>query len=275
MLEQNSLRQKALSFAARGFPVLPLYGVTLHDDKFCCGCGDTKCRSPGKHPLSRHGKDDASTDPQTISQWFDEHPNANYGVCTDTLPTVDIDPRNGGNQAWLKLVRENYDVHTWRVQTGGGGQHIIFGATSTPVPCGKLARGVDVKGAGGYIVGVGSIHISGKRYRWWAQCRPCDVELKATPQWIRDKLAKPKLNGGPRAPEYYAKLTEPVLEGERNERLTALLGHLYGAAFPDRAVLLSLVLCFNQINVHPPLSNEEVVKSALSIARREDKKGAA
>ena len=65
--------------------------------------------------------------------------------CTDALPTADIDPRNGGDKAWLELVRKNYDVHTWRVQTGGGGVHIIFGSTSEPIPSGQLARGIEIR----------------------------------------------------------------------------------------------------------------------------------
>src|SRR5262249_2076932 len=107
------------------------------------------------HPRSRHGAKDATSDPEIISEWFDEHPDSNYGVRTDLLPTVDIDPRNGGDKAWLKLVKENWLPHTWEVATGGGGTHLIFGTAATPVPCGKLARGVDVKGVGGYIVGGG------------------------------------------------------------------------------------------------------------------------
>src|SRR6476660_5100284 len=146
MIQKDLPRRKSLAFAARGYPVLPLYGIVRHDEKFWCCCGDAMCTSPGKHPHSRlapHGLKDATTDPEVISEWFDEHPSLNYGVCTDTLPTIDIDPRNGGDKEWLQLVRKNYDVHTWRVATGGGGQHLIFGATSTSVPCGKLARGVD------------------------------------------------------------------------------------------------------------------------------------
>ncbi len=274
MLKQNLPRVKALAFAARGYPILPLYGVVRHHDKLWCGCGDAMCASPGKHPhsrLARHGKDSATTDPEIIEEWFAEHPDLNYGVCTDTLPTVDVDPRNGGDAAWLKLVRENYDVHTWRVATGGG-QHIIFSSTSKSVPSGKLARGVDVKAANGYIVGVGSKHISGKRYQWFAGCRPRETELLAPPQWIVEKLAKPKWNGKPHTPDFYNSLIAPALEGERNERITALVGHLFGSAFPDRVVLCDLVLTWNLAKCNPPLSTDEVINIVRSIATRESKK---
>ena len=161
--------------------------------------------------------------------------------------------------------------------TGGGGQHIIFGATEVPIPCKtRLVPGVDVKAIGGYIVGVGSQHISGKRYRWAPQCRPKEVELKAPPRWLVDMLDTPKNKPlGSRPPEYYEKLVAPMLEGERNERMTRLLGHLFGSAFPDRVVLLHLVLCFNEVNVHPPLDREEIYKIARSLAGREKRKSGA
>jgi bifunctional DNA primase/polymerase-like protein len=158
----------ALAFAARGHAVLPLHSAIERDVKLHCTCGDESCSSPAKHPhagLARRGLKDATVDQDVARGWFSKVELLNYGIVTDTLPTIDIDPRNGGDKAWLKLVRENHDVHSWRVATGGGGQHIAFAATHKPVPSGKLARGVDVKGVGGYIVGAGSLHISGKRYR--------------------------------------------------------------------------------------------------------------
>jgi bifunctional DNA primase/polymerase-like protein/primase-like protein len=271
VIQDPIARRKALAFAKRGYAVLPLHGI--YDSR--CTCGDAKCSSPGKHPRILHGVKDATTDPEFVSEWFDEHPDSNYGVCTDLLPTVDIDPRNGGDKAWRELVKKNWLPHTWEVVTGGGA-HLIFGATSTPVPCGKLARGVDVKGVGGYVVGVGSRHQSGKRYRWAAYAKPKNTDLMAVPDWVLAMLTAPKERCiGPRSPEYYQRLIEPMLEGERNERMTTLLGHLYGSAFPDRVVLLKLALCFNRVEAHPPMSDDEVIRIACSIAKRQDRKGQA
>ena len=263
----------ALAFAARGYPVLPLHGIV--DGR--CTCGNPQCGiTSGKHPhapFAPHGKDDATTDRATIRRWFADQPLINYGVCTDTLPTVDIDPRHDGDKAWLKLVRENYLVHTWQVQTGSGGQHLIFGATTEPTPCGKLARGVDVKGVGGYIVGVGSLHLSGNRYRWFKDANPTNTELKAPPQWILDKLKKPKWSGRARTPDYYNELLAPALNGERHARVASLIGHLFSPR-PNRGVLLGLVISHVRLT-YPDLedfNDDEIVKIAVGIANAEDKK---
>jgi len=56
--------EAALAYAKRGVPVLPLHWP----EDGACSCGDPDCPSPGKHPLTEHGKEDASTDPEIIKR---------------------------------------------------------------------------------------------------------------------------------------------------------------------------------------------------------------
>jgi hypothetical protein len=271
-LHANPARGKALGFAKRGFAVLPLYGV----ENGKCACGKAGCGSAGKHPLASlvpHGLKDATSDPEIISEWFDEYPAANYGVLTDLLPTVDIDPRHGGNEAWRKLICKGYEPHTWMAATGGGGRHIMCGATKKPVPCAKLARGVDLKGVGGYIVGVGSLHASGKRYIFYQDCCPKETPLAPLPEWVVALVSQANKPAMRYSAEDLNKLVEgPVLEGERNDRITKLFGHVYGAMRPDRVVLYHLVYAWNAMNCNPPLSGEELLRIAESISGRENRK---
>jgi hypothetical protein len=267
----------ALAFAANCFAVLPLHSVTEIGGRLCCTCGDGMCTSTGKHPFSRfvpHGLKDATSDVDLVRSWFAEHDWLNYGVCTDMLPTVDIDPRNGGDKAWLDLVRKNYDVHTWRVKTGGDGQHIIFGTGETPISSGKVVRGVDVKGIGGYIVGAGSRHISGQHYAWYRDANPNNTELQAMPPWLVGKLARPKQGFTTRTPEYFNELIAPALNGERHDKVAALLGHLFGSQFPNRGILLALVISHVRLT-YPDLEgfgDNEVISIARDLARAEARK---
>ena len=60
MTETNNLLEAALNYAARGWPVLPLHGIS---EKGSCTCRESSsCKSPGKHPRTRHGYKDASAD---------------------------------------------------------------------------------------------------------------------------------------------------------------------------------------------------------------------
>lgn len=65
----------AVRYASSGLPVLPLRSA--RDGR--CTCGDG-CGSPGKHPLTRHGKDDASSDLTQVTTWWTWWSWANVGI---------------------------------------------------------------------------------------------------------------------------------------------------------------------------------------------------
>src|SRR4051794_10601547 len=78
----------ALSYAVVGWPVLALHTPTRDGG---CTCRRADCSSPGKHPGTRHGHRDASTDPAQITVWWTRWPNANVGVRTGELIVIDLD----------------------------------------------------------------------------------------------------------------------------------------------------------------------------------------
>ena len=69
---------------------------------------------------------DASTDEAVIRKWFADEPQANLGVVTDKLIVLDVDPRHDGDSSLAALERDHDFPTTWRVLTGGGGEHVIF-----------------------------------------------------------------------------------------------------------------------------------------------------
>jgi putative DNA primase/helicase len=76
----------ALGYADRGWPVFPLHSV---DDHGRCACGDADCQSPGRHPLTDHGFEDATTDEQVIRDWWARWPWATSDsapACTAITP---------------------------------------------------------------------------------------------------------------------------------------------------------------------------------------------
>ena len=83
-----SLADAALQYGLLGWPVVPLHEPA--GDR--CSCGGSSCRAPGKHPRTRHGLKDASTDPATIGGWWAEFPTANVGVLTGVgFDVLDVD----------------------------------------------------------------------------------------------------------------------------------------------------------------------------------------
>src|SRR5262245_26181103 len=77
-LQQNDLLVAALDYAARGWRVLPVHGTT----NGLCTCNNSGCKSKGKHPRTRQGVRDATTDTAMISRWWADWPSANIGIAT-------------------------------------------------------------------------------------------------------------------------------------------------------------------------------------------------
>lgn len=204
------MRGAALALAARGMTVFPV-------------------RAGTKYPLVAWSTE-ATTDPQTIAEWWARWPAASVAVACGPsgLVVVDLDGPTG-MQSWAALVAEHSDVETCSVSTGrdGGGAHLWFRADEgAPVPnsAGRLGPGVDVRGAGGMVLAPPSRHRTGRRYQWTS-----GAPLALLPQWVRALAMPPRpvrrpapvLSSTP-ATRALVGLVQVVLdapEGTRNDRL--------------------------------------------------------
>ncbi|MFE0175150.1 bifunctional DNA primase/polymerase [Streptomyces sp. NPDC059002] len=158
----------ALSAAERGLAVIPLSGTKLpalrsphHEDPHPAPCHG-ECGRLG------HGVYDASTDPRRIRELFAAAPWATgYGIACGLPPHhligIDLDTKSGADaSAALRelALRHLFTIPaTVVVTTPSGGRHIwLAGPPDAVVPnsAGRLAPGIDIRGAGGYLVGPGS-----------------------------------------------------------------------------------------------------------------------
>ena len=92
----------ALRYARWGWAVFPCHETVRSQ----CSCGLADCSSPAKHPRTRRGLHDASTDPARVMAWWRRWPSANVGVRTGSvsgLVVVDVDRRPGGLVSLAKL----------------------------------------------------------------------------------------------------------------------------------------------------------------------------
>jgi Bifunctional DNA primase/polymerase, N-terminal/AAA domain/Primase C terminal 2 (PriCT-2) len=150
------LLQAALTYASRKWHVFPLA---------------PREKTPlGK--LAPHGFKDATTNTALIRKWWQAYPDANIGIALGPsgLLAIDVDPRNGGAETFEGLVMVYGAAPPTATQASGrgdGGTHLVYRAPQKVQKAAtKLGAGVDVKGAGGYIVAAPSIHPdSGQPYR--------------------------------------------------------------------------------------------------------------
>jgi hypothetical protein len=270
----------ALITAARGLPVIPLSRSKLpavrspHRDEARSSACRGECGRPG------HGVHDATTDPARIRALFAVAPWATgYGVACGLAPVhlvgVDLDVKHGadGMSAFRALAEtRGFAVpQTVTVLTPSGGRHLWFSAPG-PVPnsVGRLAPGIDIRGAGGYVVGPGSRTVAGHYL-----LAPGTAEhplAEAPPALLR--LAEPP-PPPPREPEQdparhpaekrAAALVRFVLdsrEGERNGRLFWAACRAYDAGFGE-ALAPALVTAA----VHTGLSEREAAATVASAGR--------
>lgn len=246
-------REAALDYLARGWSVIPV-------------------QARGKRPLipwQIYQQRAATAD--DVREWFARWPNAGVGVVTGAvsgLVVLDVDPRHGGDDSLAALEHAHGPLpETVEAVSGGGGRHLYFAHPHGHVHNrAALAAGIDLRGDGGFVVAPPSAHPSGRPYHWRGGHAAGRRALALLPRWLLEVLAP---GGGRRGHSlaYWRRLVgEGVAEGSRNNTVASLAGHLlWHGVHPD--VVAELLLCWNRERCRPPLADEEVVRTVISIVR--------
>lgn len=203
---------KAAPLLARGWPVFPC--------------------AASKQPLTRRGFKDATTDETIIAAWSARWPDALVGLPTGEasgLFVLDVD-RHGDADGFATLEANGWPLPvtaTHRTRSDGA-HHLFQHVAGLRCNAGKLGRGLDVRGDGGYVI-------------WWPAeglAVENDGIFADVPQWLLDALqGPPKSDPLPlhHAPDRYAQAAVQravgavtlAPEGTRND---ALNGAAYGLA---------------------------------------------
>jgi hypothetical protein len=164
----------ALALARRGFHVFQLQANT-------------------KDPILKGYPTKATRDETQIREWWGKKPYCNVGISTSSfnggdsaLLVVDIDVKEGkkGDESVIQLELEGKEFPpTFTQRTPSGGKHFVYRVKeSVGQTAGKIARGIDTRSRGGFIVGAGS-ELDGRVY---------DIEpgFESDPEWAPDWLVQ-------------------------------------------------------------------------------------
>ncbi|MET9376279.1 bifunctional DNA primase/polymerase [Streptomyces sp. NPDC002992] len=275
----------ALSAAERGLPVIPLSATKLpalrsphRDDALPTPCHG-ECGRPG------HGVHDATTDPAAVRALFAAAPWATgYGIACGRPPhhligiDLDVTPADaatgttGDATAELRHLALQHLFTlppTVTVLTPSGGRHLwLTGPPDVVVPnsAGRLAPGIDIRGAGGYLVGPGSVTARGA-YRL-AQ-GSANLDPAPCPRALLRLIAPPapprRPHHDPTGPRHGRGLVHFVLtahEGQRNTRLFWAACRAYENGLGD-----SLTDALTTAAVHTGLTEREARATILSASR--------
>ena len=220
----------------------------------------------------------ATTETGIIKAWFGHQaPDANLGLCTDGLIALDIDPRHGGDESLRELEQAHGALPpTWRVLTGGGGEHVIFACPASCSVASSQARdnpllgpGIDIRARSGYLVAPPSRHISGRAYAWSVDHHPRDVALAEPPGWLVARLARrPVLTRAPVPREQWMAIASQPVTEYADAAAARLAGHLFRHGI-DAAVVIGLLQTWNAVRCQPPLPADELYRIINRIAGAE------
>lgn len=190
----------ALTTAARGWPVFPLY--------------------PGsKRPALKGWETAASCDPDTITAWWARAPYNNIGIACGPagLLVLDLDGPGQPPPEWaargvqngrdvLAVLAHRADAEdptgTHTVATPAGEHRYFTTDPDKPGRCtvGRLGWHIDTRGPGGFVVAAGSTRtVAGQRRHYRTTDAAAPV---AAPDWLIDLLTPPatQTTGAPAVP---------------------------------------------------------------------------
>lgn len=268
--EQTPIQaQWAAYFFGQKLEILPIYGI-LPDGG--CTCGKPDCqKEAGKHPMYKDWqKGSFFQSAESIRQFWQSHPNANYGILTSGLLVLDIDERHCGVESFEKFIKPHIvGVKTLTARSGSGGEskHLYFrDAMQEFKNSSDIYPGVDIRStAGGYIIGIGSKHKSGNCYELIDLGTTGDtIGIAELPEGLRKLLisSKTKKKSLNKAANIFS---GEIHEGSRNDSLASYAGALRRKGLSEEQ--MSCLLLEKNKTCVPPLEDEEVLRISKSIAR--------
>lgn len=244
-----------------GLRVLPVHGMI----EGMCTCQNPSCPNPGKHPLLATGVYAATLEFDWLKGMFQSSPYSNVALAAgadSNFLALDLDSQKAIDEARRLGV-----PRTWVYATGKGEQHFFRYPTLRDglyiANAVQIASGMDVRSDGGYSIVPPSVHYSGKQYSWLVA--PEQIPLAEAPEWFRDRLI---IKSKTAAPDFNDEPTDEMIpQGERNERLFKIGASLRAKGLSTEEIRLVLMER-NARQCDPPLSSDEVMLIASSIAQR-------
>jgi hypothetical protein len=184
------LPERAVEYAERGIPVLPLHGKLPRIPAAHTPGDPLYGQCKGECGREGHGVHDATTDPDQVRKWWRRWSHTNIGLRTGVLfDVIDVDGPRGRDSLQRFLAEHGGGVPVGgpRVRTGSGGWHLYVAPTGLPDQIGVL-ESVDYRAADRYVVAPPSHHPTTRRRYQWVPGRGLDTPLGQVPEALRERL---------------------------------------------------------------------------------------
>jgi hypothetical protein len=244
----------ALWFAGRGWGIFPVWSARA--DGTCRCPAARSCSSPGKHPVSAHGFQDATTDPGRIRAFLSAASDPNYGmVPPDGVFVWDVDSDEERSRLASLEARCGPRPPTLTLDTAHG-QHVAHRwPEGFPRPLKRMFGLITRWGSGsaqGYIVGPRSVHATGAVY---APAEGTVLDVADLPEsWARAAVEGERAAPGTIVVDGPVR-PEDVPIGHRHEFLRDRARH-YAGTVRDPDALFAAVWALNERLPAPKTADE-------------------
>jgi hypothetical protein len=190
----------------------------------------------GKTPLVREWPKVATTAVDRLEAWAGEFPGCNWGMATGPGSGVFVLDVDGelGRTSLLACHRRGQKIPDTLSTYTGTGSHVYFRwpeGRTIHNSAGKLAKGLDIRGDGGFVVIPPSIHPNGIQYAF----SDPDEPIKDAPEWLLELTAHPAKP----IPVPSATIAS-IGPGQRTPLLFKLAGKLNAEGVPPDGILAAL-----------------------------------
>jgi P4 family phage/plasmid primase-like protien len=174
----NEIVDPWLDEPANNNPVSPLHQVAL--DWAACNVPVFPCLPRSKKPAVAGGFHAATTNREQIGAWWKTWPDANPAFEPEANGLAVIDPEFDAAPNW---ANGHPLPATFTVKTPRGGKHLYFEG-SLPSTMARLAKRVDTRGKGGYVLLPGCIVFDEETGTTGTYTIEHDVDYAPLPAWL-------------------------------------------------------------------------------------------
>jgi putative DNA primase/helicase len=172
----------ALRCAQAGLRVVPLYATK----EGRCTCGNTDCDHLGRHPRTKNGLRDATSDPTAVAKMWANWPHAKIGIALGGISKVLalVAAGDAGRQT-LRGLTENYGGLPKTVTILDHDRRIhLFKCHQTQIPPRKIGDGVRTLGDRKLVIAPSSFSDSTAKRRFAKKRALGQVEIARAPAWL-------------------------------------------------------------------------------------------
>lgn len=147
--------------------------------------GEIETRGP-KTPLTPNGLNGATLNAPLIGRLWSRYPEAMVGIPTGEkigawVLDIDVPPGHEDGRLWLAEMEAVHGKlpETRTATTASGGRHYFWKYSREVKNRASIGPGVDLRGAGGYVIAPGSVLADGRCYTW-----DNDAPIVDAPDWL-------------------------------------------------------------------------------------------